>query len=90
MRKGEALKIMRESRGFTQKQLAEKTDISVRVIQNLEQGVRDINKASVETVLRLSEALGCDVYEIINERDRTYVDYGDEDTDTEDDKIKLY
>lgn len=88
--KGEALKIMRESRGWTQVQLAKKTDMSVRVLQNLEQGARDINKASVETVLRLSEALGCDIYDIINERTRTYVDYGDEVTDTEDDKIKIY
>lgn len=88
--KGEALKIMRESRGWTQVQLAKKTDMSVRVLQNLEQGARDINKASVETVLRLSEALGCDIYDIINERARTYVDYGDEVTDTEDDKIKIY
>lgn len=72
---GEALKMMREARGLTQKQLAKKTGISVRVIQNLEQGARDINKASVETVLRLSEALGCDVYDIINDRDRSYVDY---------------
>ena len=74
MRKGEALKYWRESRGLTQAQLAQKTDISIRVLQNLEQGVRDINKASVETVLRLSEALGVDVYEILNERERSYAE----------------
>lgn len=74
MRKGEALKYWRESKGLTQAQLAKKTDISIRVLQNLEQGVRDINKASVETVLRLSEALGVDVYEILNEREKSYHD----------------
>ena len=74
MRKGEALKYWRESRGLTQAQLAKKTDMSIRVLQNLEQGVRDINKASVETVLRLSEALGVDVYEILNERERSYAE----------------
>ncbi len=74
MRKGEALKKQREYRGMTQAQLAKKTGISVRVIQNLEQGFRDINKASVETVLRLSEALGVDVYEILNEREKSYYD----------------
>ena len=74
MRKGEALKYWRESRGLTQAQLAKKTDMSIRVLQNLEQGVRDINKASVETVLRLSEALGVDVYEILNEREKSYAE----------------
>ena len=74
MRKGEALKKQRVYRGMTQVQLANKTGISVRVIQNLEQGFRDINKASVETVLRLSEALGVDVYEILNEREKSYAE----------------
>ena len=74
MRKGEALKYWRESRGLTQAQLAKKTDMSIRVLQNLEQGVRDINKASVETVLRLSDALGVDVYEILNEREKSYAE----------------
>lgn len=74
MRKGEALKYWRESRGLTQAQLAKKTGMSIRVLQNLEQGVRDINKASVETVLRLSEALGVDVYQILNEREKSYAE----------------
>jgi len=74
MRKGEALKYWRESRGLSQSQLAKKTGISVRSLQNMEQGLRDINKASVETVLRLSEALGVDVYEILNEREKSYAE----------------
>ena len=72
MKNGEALKYWRESRGLSQSQLAKRADMSVRVLQNLEQGVRDINKASVETVLRLAEALDVDVYEILNERERSY------------------
>lgn len=74
MRKGEALKKQREYRGLSQSQLAKKTGISVRSLQNMEQGLRDINKASVETVLRLSEALGVDVYEILNEREKSYAE----------------
>lgn len=74
MRKGEALKYWREYRGLSQSQLAKKTGISVRSLQNMEQGLRDINKASVETVLRLSEALDCDVYDILNEREKSYHD----------------
>jgi len=64
-----ALKSMREYKGLSQSQLAKASNVNVRMIQHYEQGIKDINKAQVLTVLRLAEALGCDVYEIINERD---------------------
>ena len=66
-----ALKFMRESKGLTQKELAERSHVSIRQIQHYEQGTHDINGASVVTVLNLAEALGCDVYDIINPRDWT-------------------
>ena len=65
---GRALKFMREDKGMTQAELAEKSGVSLRQIQAFEMGYRDINKASVLTVLSLSEALECDVYEILNPR----------------------
>lgn len=63
-----ALKCMREARGMSQSQLAKASNVSVRMIQYYEQEVKDINNACVLTVLRLSEALDCDVYEILNDR----------------------
>ena len=62
------LKFMRELKGMTQASLAEKSGVSQRNIQAYEQGYKDINKAQVVTVLQLAEALDCDVYEIINDR----------------------
>jgi transcriptional regulator with XRE-family HTH domain len=62
------LKFWREDRHMTQKELAAKAGVSIRMIQHYEQGQKDINNATVLTVLRLSEALGCDVYDIINPR----------------------
>ena len=62
------LKWYRDDKGMTQLELSEKSGVNLRMIQNYEQGVKDINKASVVTVLQLAEALGCDVYEIINDR----------------------
>ena len=64
-----SLKSEREYKGWTQAELAEKSGINVRMIQHYEQGSKDINKASVVTVLNLAEALGVDVYAIINPRD---------------------
>lgn len=63
-----SLKFMRESKGMTQAELAEKAGVNLRMVQNYEQGFKDINKATVLTVLRLAEALGCDVYDILNPR----------------------
>ena len=64
-----SLKNMREYKKMSQSELAERSRVSLRMIQYYEQGVKDINKAQVVTVLQLAEALGCDVYEIINPRD---------------------
>ena len=62
------LKFMREEKGMTQATLAEKSGVSLRQIQAYEQGYKDINKAQVVTVLKLAEALDCNVYDIINDR----------------------
>ena len=62
------LKFMREDKGMSQAELAKASGVSLRNIQAFEMGYRDINKAQVITVLQLSEALECDVYNIINPR----------------------
>lgn len=62
------LKFMREEKGMSQLSLSEQSGVNIRTIQAYEQGLKDINKAQVVTVLQLAEALECDVYEIINNR----------------------
>lgn len=63
-----SLKFERECKGMTQAELAERSGVNLRSIQNYEQGFKDINKAQVLTVLELAEALECDIYDIINPR----------------------
>ena len=63
------LKYNREDKKMTQKELADRSGVSMRLIQAYEQGYKDINKAQVVTVLNLAEALDVDVYAIINPRD---------------------
>ena len=60
------LKAMREIKGLSQSELSAKSGVTLRNIQAYEIGYRDINKASVESVLKLAEALGCDITDIIN------------------------
>ena len=59
------LKEIRESRGLTQAELAKLSDISIRTIQSYEQGLKDINKASVITIWKLSKVLHCKIEDLI-------------------------
>lgn len=59
------LKIIRQSNKLSQTQLAELSGVSVRMIQNYEQGNKDINKAQVITVYKLAEALKVSVEDLI-------------------------
>lgn len=56
------LKDIREQRGMTQGELAKSADVSISMIQSLENGRR---KGSIETIVRLSKSLGVTTDEII-------------------------
>ena len=59
------LKRIREKTGLSQSGLAEKSGVSIRMIQHYEQGAKDINKAAVLTVVKLADALGVGVRDLI-------------------------
>lgn len=59
------LKKMRERRGLTQTELAIKSEVNMRTIQNYEQGKANINKGAVITILKLSRALDCSMLDIM-------------------------
>lgn len=60
------LKQRRESLGLSQADLAALTGISVRVLQNYEQGTRPLNGARAITVYRISKALQCAVEDLLD------------------------
>lgn len=53
------LKAIRKQSRLTQKELADLSGVTLRMIQAYEQGDQDINKAEVRSVLALSRVLGC-------------------------------
>ena len=53
------LKRIRSSYGCTQAELARRSGVNIRSIQMYEQRNKDINKASGETLYRISRVLGC-------------------------------
>ena len=59
------LKRIRTAYGCTQAELAKRSGVSLRSIQMYEQRNKDINKASAETLLRLSKVLGCTMEDLM-------------------------
>ena len=65
------LKRLRHQAGITQRELAEKSGISLRTIQQYEQRKKNINKAQIDTLIPLSKALYCDVRELLEPLEQT-------------------
>lgn len=56
---------LRKTRNLTQKQLAEKAGINIRLIQKYESGEYDAEKMTVKNALAVSAALECTIEEMI-------------------------
>lgn len=61
------LQKLRRSIGYSQKILAEKSGISLRMIQQYEQRAKDINKAAGINLAALSQILGCRVEDLLEQ-----------------------
>ena len=56
---------LRKAAGLTQAQLAEASGLSVRMIQNYEQGFRDVNGIGIKRAKAIADALGCTIEDLI-------------------------
>lgn len=61
------LQRLRQEAGLSQSQLAKAAGINARVLQNYEQGIRDISGAKLATLLKICIALGCELKDIITD-----------------------
>ena len=59
------LKQQRKICGYTQKELAEKSGVKLRTLQQYESRAKDINKASVQVVKAMATALGCHIEDLL-------------------------
>jgi transcriptional regulator with XRE-family HTH domain len=60
------LKKARISKGFTQDSLSELSGVNIKSIASYEQNFERLSNASISTVYRLADALGCEIEDIIN------------------------
>lgn len=56
----------RRASGMSQSELSKAAEMSVRTLQALEVGARNIDKVSVLTVLKLARALDCSIEDILD------------------------
>lgn len=61
------LKLLRTEKKLSQRKLAEKSGVSLRTLQHYEIGDRDINGASLEALLKLSDVLEIKFYELLDD-----------------------
>lgn len=59
------IQIQRKMCGYSQKELAERSGVNLRTLQQYELKTKDICKASVSSVLALANALGCRIEDIL-------------------------
>lgn len=62
-----SLKESRMKAGLTQSELAQKAGINCRVLQHYECGSRDINGAKLITLLKICNALDCELSNIVTD-----------------------
>ena len=63
------LQEIRQQNGYTQKELSDKTDISLNMITKYEQQYKDINGAKLRTLLKLCLALNCNLIDILDDKE---------------------
>lgn len=59
------LQELRKKCGISQRELAEKSGVNLRTLQQYELGAKDINKASVSSVFALAKVLNCEVEDLL-------------------------
>lgn len=59
------LQTLRKAAGYSQKMLAEKSGVTLRMIQQYEQRAKDINKATGTNLIALAQTLGCRVEDLM-------------------------
>lgn len=61
------LQRLRQDAGLSQAKLAAAAGINARVLQNYEQGQRDLSGAKLATLLKICIALGCTLHDILQD-----------------------
>ena len=59
------LQVLRKNIGYSQRELAEKSGVNLRTLQQYELKAKDINKAAATTLVALSKTFGCKIEDLL-------------------------
>ena len=59
------LQTIRKAIGLSQKELSDKSGVTLRMIQQYEQRAKDINKATASNLFALAQTLGCKAEDLL-------------------------
>lgn len=65
--RNENLQRLRRAANLSQSQMAKAAGINQRIYQYYEQGVKDVSKAQLSTLLKICNTLGCRISDIITD-----------------------
>lgn len=65
MQSSSNLQMLRRLSGYSQRILAEKSGVNLRTLQQYELRAKDINKASVGSLIAMAKVIGCDVEDLL-------------------------
>jgi transcriptional regulator with XRE-family HTH domain len=74
MQTNEKLKVMRQCKGWTQEEIAEKLDWSLKTYSKIERGEADIK---LEKLQQIAEIMGVNVEELVNSDDKTVFNFAE-------------
>ena len=63
------LQLQRKKSGYSQKELAEKSSVNIRTLQQYEIKSKDIKKAAMQTVMSMANVLGCEIEDLMEYSD---------------------
>lgn len=66
------LKKKRLEKGITRKELAKRADVKLGTLKHYEQGTRLIDNANLYTIVNISSALNCFIWEICEDKEKFY------------------
>lgn len=73
MEKLNNLERLRKVKGYTRPQLAKLSGVNKTTIYYLENGLYDVNNMKLDTLLKLSKALGCKVVDLVDKHLKDFI-----------------
>ena len=67
-----SIKEQRNKKGFSARELGERSGVNYRTLQNIEMGRHNVNSLNLDALCRIAIALDCTLYDIVTDEEVKY------------------